>query len=213
MKRRLLLVDDEANLLRAVTWTLRDAGYDVTAARSGPDALIELAKSIPDLIISDIRMPGLDGYELLRRLRANGRTNLIPVIFLTAKGTLNDRITGLHCGADAYITKPFDPDELLAIIKNILERVERTHAALARNAELATGATADIADPSLAKLTEAESRVALAIARGLSNKEIAGELGLSVRTVETHVRHILAKKHWSNRVEIAGHIIARRAAS
>ncbi|HLM56174.1 MAG TPA: response regulator transcription factor [Pyrinomonadaceae bacterium] len=208
MAKRILVVDDEAKLLRAVAVDLRGEGYDVATARSGAEALARVAQSLPDLVVSDIRMPGMDGYQLARRLRENQRTALIPIIFLTAKDTSADRIEGFRAGVDAYIAKPFEPDELLVVIAGILRRVERTHAEIARivgRAE-AAGAESEFIDEDL---TEAEARIAGAVARGLSNKEIAQEFGISVRTVEHHVQHILAKKNFSNRVELALHVRER----
>jgi DNA-binding NarL/FixJ family response regulator len=212
MAKRLLVVDDEAKLLRAVAVTLREEGYEVTTARSGADALVAVNASVPDLIISDIRMPGMDGYQLARALRSNPRTELIPVIFLTAKGERKDRLAGIRTGVDAYLTKPFDPEELLAVVTNLLSRVERTIAELARLVSTAKG---EESSPSQytpdEDFTEAEARVARLVADGLSNKEIAAELGLSVRTVEGHISNILSKKGWSNRVEIARHVFGRGA--
>ncbi len=109
MNKRLLVVDDEPKLLRAVAVDLRGEGYDVMTARSGSEALITVAQKTPDLIVSDIRMPGMDGYELARRLRQNQSTALIPIVFLTAKDTTADRIEGFRTGIDAYLTKPFEP--------------------------------------------------------------------------------------------------------
>jgi DNA-binding NarL/FixJ family response regulator len=208
MAKRILVVDDEAKLLRAVAVDLRAEGYDVATARSGAEALALVAQSLPDLIVSDIRMPGMDGYQLARRLRENARTAIIPVIFLTAKDTSADRIEGFRSGVDAYITKPFEPDELLVVIAGILRRVERTHAEIARivGKPEAAAEESEFIDEDL---TEAEARVAVAVARGLSNKEIAQEFRISVRTVEHHVRHILAKKNFSNRVELALHVRER----
>lgn len=208
MAKRILVVDDEAKLLRAVAVDLRAEGYDVATARSGAEALALIAQSLPDLIVSDIRMPGIDGYQLARRLRENARTAIIPVIFLTAKDTSADRIEGFRSGVDAYITKPFEPDELLVVIAGILRRVERTHAEIARivGRPEAADERSEFIDEDL---TEAEARVAGAVARGLSNKEIAQEFRISVRTVEHHVRHILAKKNFSNRVELALHVRER----
>lgn len=202
MMKRLLVVDDEPKLLRAVEVDLKGEGYDVTTARSGGEALVCIAQGLPDLIVSDIRMPGMSGYELARRLRRNETTALIPIIFLTAKDTTADRIEGFRAGVDAYLTKPFEPDELLAVIASILSRVERTHSRIAR---IIGSAEAERAEEHFydEELTEAETRVAGAVARGLSNKEIAQEFNLSVRTVEHHIRNILAKKDFSNRVEIA----------
>lgn len=149
----------------------------------------------------------MDGYALARHLRNNPRTHLIPIVFLTAKDESSDRITGIRSGVDAYLTKPFEPDELVAVIANILTRVERTHAEIARL--IGSNMREQIAFTD-EELTEAEQRIASAVASGLSNKEIAAELGVSVRTVENHISHILAKKHFDNRVEIARYVLARQ---
>jgi DNA-binding NarL/FixJ family response regulator len=149
-------------------------------------------------------MPGMSGYELAQQLRTSSRTMLVPVVFLTAKGESGDRIEGLRAGVDAYLTKPFEPDELIAVIKNILTRIERTHAEIARLVSTQSHLEINSYDE---QLTEAENRIAAAVARGLSNKEIAAELEISVRTVENHISHILDKKRFSNRVEIARHMI------
>jgi DNA-binding NarL/FixJ family response regulator len=209
MVKRLLVVDDEANLLRAVAACLRAEGYEVHTCLTVRDALVLLSHTVPDLIISDIRMPGMDGYTFVRQLRDSARTTLIPVIFLTAKDQKEDRIEGLRTGVDAYMTKPFEPDELLALITSIFSRLERTQSAIAR----LVGATATEKKAKIYEeiLTDAECRIAEAVARGLSNKEIATEFEISVRTVENHISHILAKKNFSNRVEIARYIIEGEA--
>jgi len=209
MSKRLLVVDDEPNLLRAVAACLKTEAYDVSTARSGREALLQLAEAVPDLVVSDIRMPGMDGYQLARQLRGSPRTALVPIVFLTAKDETADRIEGFRAGIDAYLTKPFEPEELIAVVNGILSRVERTHSEIAR-----------LVDPTVVEdervtfqdeeLTEAEDRVALAVSRGLSNKEIAAELEISVRTVENHISHILDKKGFSNRVEIARHVLEQR---
>lgn len=207
MSKYLLIIDDEPNLLRAVAACLRGEGYEVDTARSGEEALVQIAQRLPDLIVSDIRMPRMDGYALARQLRNNPRTHLIPIVFLTAKDESADRIAGIRSGVDAYLTKPFEPDELVAVISNILTRVERTHAEIARL--IGSNVREQIAFTD-EELTEAEQRIASAVASGLSNKEIAAELGVSVRTVENHISHILAKKHFDNRVEIARYVLARQ---
>jgi DNA-binding NarL/FixJ family response regulator len=209
MSKRLLVVDDEPNLLRAVAAHLRGEGFDVVTARSGAEALVRVAESVPDLIISDIRMPGMDGYQLARQIRSNSRTALTPVVFLTAKDETADRIESFRNGVDAYLTKPFEPDELVAVIRSILDRVRRTHAEIARLVGSAQSEAAQHAPFYDEALTEAEQRVAEAVARGLSNKEIAAEFDLSVRTVENHISHILAKKRFGNRVEIARYVLDR----
>ena len=211
MAKRLLVIDDDPGLLLAVSETLRVEGYDVKTARRGADALTIVAQSMPDLIISDIRMPGMDGYQVVNNLRSNPRTRLIPIVFLTAKDETADRVQGFRTGVDAYLTKPFEPDELLAVVAAILQRVERTHSDLARM----FGETEDEPDELIRdeELTEAEWRVAEAVARGLSNKEIAAELNLSLRTIEGHISRILDKKSLNNRVELALHVAAGRKKS
>lgn len=207
MAKRLLVVDDEAHLLRALEALLAGEGFEVTTARSGAEAMVKLAQAVPDLIISDIRMPGISGYELARQLRDSSRTALVPIVFLTAKGESGDRIEGFRAGVDAYFTKPFIPGELLAVVKNILSRVERTHAEIAKMIGRSENNEAGFYDEAL---TEAENNIAISVARGLSNKEIAAEMQISVRTVENHISHILDKKHFSNRVEIARHVLERK---
>ena len=208
MAKQLLVIDDDASLLLAVSETLRAEGYEVVTARRGADALVRVAESVPDLVVSDIRMPGMDGYALVRNLRAAPRTRLVPIVFLTAKDETADRVAGFRTGVDAYITKPFEPEELVAVVKSILERVQRTHADLARMfGEQGTEEEALVRDEDL---TDAEWRVAEAVARGLSNKEIAAELNLSLRTIEGHISRILDKKNLSNRVELALHVRERR---
>ena len=205
MSKRLLVVDDEPNLLRAVAAVLRGEGFEVSTARGGREALVAVTKNTPDLIVSDVRMPGMDGFELARRLRRAPNFALLPIIFLTAKDETEDRVEGFRAGVDVYLTKPFEPDELVAVINSILQRVERTHSTIARLVGNEEPETVFVRDE---ELTEAEWRVAQAVARGLSNKEIALELNLSIRTIENHVSRILAKKNFSNRVEIARHIIS-----
>ncbi|MDQ2746794.1 MAG: response regulator transcription factor [Acidobacteriota bacterium] len=216
MKKRLLIVEDNARLLRVIAVFLEKSGFEIMTARDGTDALVKLAETIPDLIVSDIMMPGADGFALAAAVRSNPRTDLIPIVFLTAKERREDRINGFRAGVDAYLVKPFEPEELVAVIENILSRVSRTHSRIARAANSPNDAPKNQADKSpespFSDLTEAEERVASLVAKSLSNKEIAAHLNVSVRTVEMHVSRILAKKSFSNRVEIARYIIQRDAA-
>ena len=209
MTKRLLIVDDEPNLLRAVDAVLRNEGFETSTARSGKEALVAIAQKQPDLIVSDVRMPAMDGYELARRLRSSPNFALIPIVFLTAKDETEDRVEGFRSGVDVYLTKPFEPDELVAVINNILGRIEKTHAAIARLVGAEQSVESIVVRDE--ELTEAEWRVAACVARGMSNKEIADELYLSIRTVENHVSRILSKKNFSNRVEIARHVMSRTA--
>ena len=125
MTKRILLVDDEPQLLFSVREYLVRLGYDVTSAENGAEALALLVQGPPDLIISDILMEEMDGFEFQRRVSALTGSG-IPFIFLTAKGDLKDRLDGLHGGADDYITKPFEPEELQARIAAVIHRVDQT---------------------------------------------------------------------------------------
>ncbi len=206
MTKRLLVVDDEPNLLAAIAAVLRGEGFEVTTARNGRDAMLQLARSLPDLVVSDVRMPIMDGYTLARKLRSAPHTRLIPIIFLTAKDETEDRIEGFRSGVDVYLSKPFEPTELIAVIQGILSRVENMRSAI-------TSLVGENEKPDDLlirdeELTDAEWRVAEEVTRGLANKEIAQKLNLSVRTVENHVSHILSKKGMSNRVEIATSVLS-----
>ncbi|MDQ3748224.1 MAG: response regulator transcription factor [Acidobacteriota bacterium] len=213
MKKRLLVVEDNFRLLQAINVCLTKAGFEVMTARDGNAALERIAETIPDLIVSDIMMPGMDGFLLAAQIRANPRTDLIPIVFLTAKETRQDRIAGFKVGIDAYLVKPFEPDELVAAIENILSRVSRTHRRVARTSkENNQTAPAARKSPPVSDLTEAEERIANLVGKTLSNKEIAAQLNISVRTVEMHISNILSKKGWSNRVEIARFVIERDSA-
>ncbi len=210
LKKRLLAVEDDARLLEAMTICLQQEGYEVMTARCGNDAFVRVAETIPDLIISDVMMPRGDGFSLVKNLRSNPRTDLIPVVFLTAKDGRKNRLNGVRAGVDAYLTKPFEPEELVVTIENILNRVKRTQTRVALNANSQAGKSS--VDYSSTKnvnpsdLTEAENRIAALVAESMSNKEIAAHRDISVRTVESHVSHILAKKGFSNRVELACYI-------
>src|SRR5689334_6851750 len=195
MAKRLLIIDDEPNFLRALEGCLRAEGFDITTARSGSDALVKVAQMLPDLVLTDVRMPGMSGYELIHHLRDSPRTALLPIVLLTGQTETVDRIEGFRAGVDGYVIKPFIPDELVAIIKSIISRVERTHAHIAR---LLGRAKADGNSFHDERLTETENRIAASVSRGLTNKEIAAEMEISVRTVENHVSHILDKKHFHN---------------
>ncbi len=122
---KILLVEDEDTMRRLIGVLLRRKGFEVVEASGGEQGLELATQEQPDLILLDIMMPHVDGFETLRRLRANPETEDIPVIFLTAKSQVEDRVTGLHLGADDYIVKPADPDELAARIHAVLARTMR----------------------------------------------------------------------------------------
>jgi diguanylate cyclase (GGDEF)-like protein len=118
----ILVVDDDADIVRFVEMNLRLAGYRVLVANDGVEALEMVAAEVPDLVLLDVMMPGFDGIEVTRRLRADSRTSTLPVIMLTAKTMTADRVLGLTAGADDYIIKPFDTLELVARVRSTLRR-------------------------------------------------------------------------------------------
>ena len=119
---RLLVVDDEPNIVELLSASLRYAGFEVEIARSGPEA-VRVARLVhPDLLVLDVMMPGMDGFEVVQRLRADGLR--MPVLFLTARDSTEDKISGLTLGGDDYVTKPFSLEEVIARIRAILRRFE-----------------------------------------------------------------------------------------
>jgi two-component system OmpR family response regulator len=124
---RLLVVDDEPTILELLSGSLRFAGFDVVTAATGAEALRAAAASQPDLILLDVMMPDGDGFQVVRQMRAGGPQ--IPVIFLTARTAVRERVAGLTLGGDDYVTKPFSLDEVLARIRAVLRRTGQGPAA------------------------------------------------------------------------------------
>jgi two-component system OmpR family response regulator len=134
---RLLVVDDEPTLRELLAATLRFAGFAVTSAGTGEEAVEAARRDPPDLVLLDVMLPDLDGFEVVRRLREDptpvdgGGTRSVPVLFLTARDGVRDKVTGLSLGGDDYVTKPFDLDELIARIRAVLRRTTGRGAVLA----------------------------------------------------------------------------------
>jgi DNA-binding response OmpR family regulator len=122
--RTILVIDDEPELVKLLDYNLSKAGYLVLSAKDGESGLAAARKHAPDAIILDVMMPGLDGWEVCKRLRQDPSTSALPVLMLTAKGDEGDRVLGLELGADDYVTKPFGVRELLARVKALLRRSE-----------------------------------------------------------------------------------------
>jgi DNA-binding NarL/FixJ family response regulator len=215
---RLLLVDDEPGLRTAVKAYLEDEGFVVTTANDGEEGWTLAQEQLPDVIISDVMMPRLDGYGLLKRLRADERLGGTPVIFLTAKGMTADRIAGFNAGADDYIPKPFDPDELVARVHNVVRRQERLLAEAARFADadigamarqiteirsmLGSGGTRKPQPDVKLDFTPREASVLQLVAEGMMNKEIARRLETSIRNVEKYVSRLFIKTGTASRTEL-----------
>ena len=216
---RILLVDDEPGLRTAVQAYLEEEGFQVTTAVDGEDGWEKAQKMIPDVIISDVMMPRCDGYGLLKKIREDERLGGTPVIFLTAKGMTADRTQGYQAGVDDYMPKPFDPDELVARVKNVVQRQERllTEAARFANADVGQMAkqiteiksmlshgdkTNSRRDDSIPNFTPREASVLQLVAEGLMNKEIARQLETSIRNVEKYVSRLFIKTGTSSRTEL-----------
>jgi two-component system phosphate regulon response regulator PhoB len=121
-RTRILLIEDERGLTEALTWTFQREGYEVAVARDGHEGLRRAQTLLPDLIILDIMLPGLNGLEVCRELRAGERTRDIPIIILSAKAEETDQVVGFSLGADDYVTKPFSPKVLVQRIKALQRR-------------------------------------------------------------------------------------------
>ena len=218
-KARVLLVDDEPGIRTAVQAYLKDEGFDVTTAIDGEDGLQKATQMMPDVVITDVMMPRCDGYELLQKLRSDERLGGTPVIFLTAKGMTLDRTQGYEAGVDDYISKPFNPDELVARVKNVVRRQERLLAERARFADTDVGQMAKQIteiksmltqndtnsarkDLILPSFTPREASVLQLVAEGLMNKEIARQLETSIRNVEKYVSRLFIKTGTSSRTEL-----------
>ncbi|TDD28705.1 response regulator transcription factor [Actinomadura sp. KC06] len=140
---RLLVVDDEATVRELLSATLRFAGFRVTSAATGAGAVAAADDEPPDLVLLDVMLPDMDGFEVVRRLREQrreGRGGPVPVLFLTARDRQADKVTGLSLGADDYVTKPFDLEELIARIRAILRRTTGHHGEVLKVGALALDA-------------------------------------------------------------------------
>lgn len=197
--KRLLLIDDDPNLILLVKDYLEFRGYEVITAENGREALEVLEQEIPDMIICDVMMPEMDGYQFVNQVRQDDRTSWIPILFLSAKGQSQDKIKGLNIGADVYMVKPFEPEELVAQVEASLKQAYRQRQQSGGSGENET----KIQVPFDVHLTQTELKVVQYVARGLANRDIAEELNVSQRTVESHVSNMLGKTGLHNRTELA----------
>ena len=204
-QHHILLIDDDPNLILIVKDYLEFHGYIVTTANNGIEALKVLDEMVPDMIICDVMMPEMDGYSLVKAVRQNPKTNWIPVLFLSAKGQSQDRVKGLSTGADIYMVKPFEPEELVAQVESCLRQASR----LIRYSKKGEGSP-EFSVPQGVELTPTELKVVQLVARGMANKEIAESMKVSQRTVESHVSNMLGKTGLSNRTELARWVIETR---
>jgi DNA-binding NarL/FixJ family response regulator len=197
-QKKLLLVDDDPNLILFVKDYLEFRGYKVITAENGRAALAVLEETLPDMIICDVMMPEMDGYTVVQQIRDDSRFSWIPILFLSAKGQSQDRVKGLKTGADVYMVKPFEPEELVAQVESSLRQANRM---VQRQINTEDGSTLKV--PFDVELTPTEQRVVQYVARGMANREIADQLNVSQRTIESHVSNMLGKTGLHNRTELA----------
>lgn len=124
-RKKILIIDDTEFMIKLITDILEEKGYVVVSASNGLDGIRKVYEEKPDLVLLDIIMPGIDGFEVCKILREDESNNLTPIIMLTAQGNEDDKLTGLELGADDYITKPFNPRELISRVNNTLKRIDR----------------------------------------------------------------------------------------
>ena len=198
--KKLLLIDDDPNLILLVRDYLEFRGYEVLTAENGRSALEILEKETPDMMICDVMMPEMDGYTFVEQVRKNPSTDWIPVLFLSAKGQSQDRVKGLNIGADVYMVKPFEPEELVAQVESSLKQATRL-LTKSNTKGMDISISTDVS-PNVT-LTPTESKVVNLVAQGMANRDIAERLKVSQRTIESHVSNMLNKTALKNRTELA----------
>lgn len=205
---RVLVVDDEPDIVALVVYHLARAGYLVSSASSGPDALAVARRERPALVVLDLMLPGLSGYDVLQQLRSDAGTREVAVLLLTARRDEPDRIRGLTLGADDYLTKPFSPQELVLRVGAILRRVGSSRPQEA-NESLTIGpvvidrsAHRVTVDGQDVELTPTEYKLLLTLAERRGRVQARGHLletvweaapDIQTRTVDMHVQRLRAK--------------------
>jgi DNA-binding response OmpR family regulator len=213
-KRRVLVVEDEKDLVELISYNLSRNGFEVLSAYDGNTALEIAQREVPDLVLLDLMLPGIDGTEVARRLKADSRTAAVPIVMLTAKGEETDVVVGLTIGADDYVTKPFSMKILLARINTVLRRNEQASAAGAAGAAGEGGVlkagplvidasrhevTVD-GEPVRLTLTEFKLLASLVGARGrvltrdqLMDKAMGTDVFVTDRAIDVHITAIRKK--------------------
>jgi len=211
MPLTILVADDDLGTRLAIGDYLEVTGYSVIRAENGQDALTMVEKFQPHLIVTDVTMPRMDGYEFVRQVRQQPAFRLLPVVFLTARTETHERIRGYQLGCDVYLPKPFELQELGAVVRHLLERLQmiemewRSRSPLpsaTNSAALQTTNLAVALNEIAVKLTKREQEVVLLLSNALSNAQIGDRLHLSPRTVEKYVSSLLDKTDTSNRAEL-----------
>ncbi len=205
MPLTILVVDDDPGTRLSISDYLELSGYSVIVANDGLEALTKVEECRPDLLVTDIVMPRMNGYELVRQVRQKPEFRLLPVILLTARTKTQERILGYQSGCDLYLPKPFELEELGAAIRNLLARSQIIQSAFrASEPEEENHSQLNHTQQSqwLLELTPREREVLELLTHGLSNADMGQKLHLSPRTVEKYVSSLLRKTATSNRAEL-----------
>ncbi len=208
----ILVADDNLGTRLSVSDYLEMSGYSVITAEDGQEALSKIENYHPHVLVTDINMPRMDGYELVRQVRQKPPFRLLPVVFLTERTSTQERIKGYQSGCDSYLPKPFEMEELGAIVRNLLERSQMIQAEWHFSSPEdrtdtdtkpdTLSAESSIPRRNAIELTERQKEVLDLLARGLSNVEIGKQMHLSDRTIEKHVSSLLRKTETNNRAEL-----------
>jgi DNA-binding NarL/FixJ family response regulator len=215
--KNILVVDDDITLKTILTRCLETRGYVVRQASSGVEGLRSFEKNPADLIVSDVMMPYMDGFEFCRLLRQLRSGQLVPFIFLSSCEDVEDRIQGHQMGADDYLVKPFEVGELVAKVEAQLARSHRIQSEVARLLQpVAPKPVKDLDSDrppfTKSRFTVAEKKVFAELVQGLSNQEIADRLFISHRTVQSHVSKLLKKLGLETRSQIILYAFAQEDA-
>ena len=206
MRKRIVLIEDEKDIVELVRYNFRKEGFEFSSFTSGKEGLEHLRRHPVDLVLLDIMLPDLDGFEICKRLRAEDRMKSLPIIFLTAKGEEIDRVLGLEIGADDYVVKPFSPRELVARVKAVLRRqtrpVERQEVVEAQNLRLDARTQEVTVGGKPTELSTLEFKLLHFLAshprRIFSREQLLDEVWgrdhfVTPRTVDVHIRRVREK--------------------
>jgi DNA-binding NarL/FixJ family response regulator len=201
MPLTLLVVEDDPAIALTLTDYFEGEGYGMVSASTAEEAIGLIQEYHPHLVIADIGLPRMDGYELVRKIRMLPAYRLLPVIFLTARGQVEDRVRGYRLGCDAYVAKPFDLSELSAIVRNLLDRHQITQTEWRVRSQNEPDPERLVQSHDLF-LSEREVQVLSLLCQGLSNRQIGLSLSLSPRTVEKYVSRLLQRTETTNRADL-----------
>jgi len=206
--KQIVVVEDEPDILEVLCYNLKREGYQVFDSLDGREGLALIELKIPDIVILDLMLPGLDGLEICRKLKSNSRTQHVPIIMVTAKGEESDVVLGLGVGADDYIPKPFSPKELIARVKAVLRRGAKVEQPLNKEHIDINGLEIDSRkhqvsiDGNTIKMTASEFRLLYCLAshpgqvftrEQLLNHTTSEDVAVVDRNIDVHVRSIRKK--------------------